>query len=321
MELLSLNFSEFASGDTTTKAQFSRKLVQQLETYGFATVYNHGVDEGLLKEAFEWSRRFFDLPMRVKLRSLHPAESNPNRGYSFIGQENLAVLTRADRRIEGRSELKESWDQVNSNNTSHPNLWEAAEELPGFREFMESFFHTLHDTELNLLDAIAAGLDLPADSFTPLHTDRVDEFRLLHYPAVSADDMAKNTRTSEHTDLGTITLLFQDKTGGLEVEDQSANGVFHPIRVASPTMIINVGDSLQRWTNDRLKSAYHRVTVPKTAEEDSVIPSRYSIGFFAKPNSGVSLYPLPQFIGEDRPSKYKDLTVDEYHHQKRAQVY
>lgn len=54
MELLSLNFSEFASGDTTTKAQFSRKLVQQLETYGFATVYNHGVDEGLLKEAFEW---------------------------------------------------------------------------------------------------------------------------------------------------------------------------------------------------------------------------------------------------------------------------
>ncbi|EKG15388.1 Oxoglutarate/iron-dependent oxygenase [Macrophomina phaseolina MS6] len=321
MELPSLDFLDFSTGNTDKRDNFSQKLAQQLQTCGFAVVHNHGVDKELLDEAFQWSRRFFDLPMRVKLKSLHPAESNPNRGYSFIGQENLAVLTRADRRAERCGELKESWDQVNSNNKSHPNLWEAAEEVPGFREFMESFFHTLHDAELRLLDAIAAGLNLPADIFAPLHTDGVDEFRLLHYPAVTADDMAANTRTSEHTDLGTITLLFQDSTGGLEVEDQSTSGVFHPICAASPAMIINVGDSLQRWTNGLLKSAYHRVTVPKSAANDAVIPARYSIAFFAKPNSGVLLQPFPQFVSEEHPSKYEKLTVDEYHHQKRAQVY
>jgi isopenicillin N synthase-like dioxygenase len=100
---------------------------------------------------------------------------------------------------------------------------------------------------MRILEAVAVGLGLPPHHFNSLHTERVHELRLLHYPEVSVKEISgsSKTRTAEHTDFGSITLLFQDEIGGLEGEDQHQKGLFHPIGVSRPTMIINVGDSMQ----------------------------------------------------------------------------
>lgn len=110
---------------------------------------------------------------------------------------------------------------------------------------MEEFFDTCHETEKRLLRAVALGLGLEETHFDDKLTDRVNEFRLTHYPPVRKSDISlesgNQTRTSEHTDFGTITLLFQDSVGGLEVESHEEQGVFHPITAAAPTMVINIG--------------------------------------------------------------------------------
>ena len=110
---------------------------------------------------------------------------------------------------------------------------------------MEKFFNTCHETEERLLRAVAVGLGLDETHFDDKLTDRVNEFRLTHYPPVRKSDInlksGNQTRTSEHTDFGTITLLFQDSVGGLEVESHEEQGVFHPITAAAPTMVINIG--------------------------------------------------------------------------------
>jgi len=115
---------------------------------------------------------------------------------------------------------------------------------------MEHFFNMCHETEERLLRAVAVGMGLDETHFDDKLTDRVNEFRLTHYPAVRKSDInlesGNQTRTSEHTDFGTITLLFQDSVGGLEVESHEEQGVFHPIAAAAPVMVVNIGMSLPK---------------------------------------------------------------------------
>ena len=189
---------------------------------------------------------------------------------------------------------------------------------------MEVFFHECHETEVALLEAVAMGLGLSRDHFNSMHTDRVNEFRLLHYPEVNVKELKSgiNTRASEHTDFGTITLLFQDSVGGLEVEDQSQMGVFCPVEAVAPIRVVNVGDCMQRWTNNRLKSACHRVTIPPRCSDGcNVIDERYSIAFFGKPNRNAELYPHPLFVSIDNPSKYEHTTAGEYNQTRLVKVY
>jgi isopenicillin N synthase-like dioxygenase len=188
---------------------------------------------------------------------------------------------------------------------------------------METSFERLHDTAIKLLEAIALGLGLSQRYFEPFHTDRAHEFRLLHYPEIKVEELSGDTktRTGEHTDFGTITLLFQDGIGGLEAEDQLNHDSFRPICAEWPIMIVNIGDSMQRWTNARLKSAQHRVTVPPSLKDkDGVVPERYSVAFFGKPNRDVSLLPFPELL-KDAPSKYGDMTAGEYNRIRHLKVY
>ncbi|KAF4537159.1 Thymine dioxygenase [Lasiodiplodia theobromae] len=323
MDFPQLDYADVTSGDPVRQSKFATELVKSFETFGFASIINHDVPEETIKECFQYSRKFFALPHETKMLSKHPQGIAP-RGYSFVGQENLSSLTRADRNMDKYVETKESWDQGAPNDIPNPTNWAATEAIPGFRDFMEKMFNTMHDFEERLLVSLAVGLGLPATHFDLMHTDRVNEFRLLHYPEVKvkdilAPDTTQRTRASEHTDFGSLTLLFQDSVGGLEVEAHNQPGTFYPIKAASPAMIINIGDSMQRWTNDRLRSTCHRVTVPpamrKASEDgtdDAVIPSRYSIVFFGKPNRDVSLYPFPQFMKSG--TKYPDITAGEYNH-------
>lgn len=175
---------------------------------------------------------------------------------------------------------------------------------------------------------LAIAFQLPVDQFDELHSSKHHDFRLLHYPDVDLCGLEEDqTRIAEHTDLGSLTLLFQDSTGGLEVEEKPGQGRFVPVHSEPPTtmiIIINTGDSFQRWTNGMVPSAYHRVTFEAQAKSSvaaSTIPERYSIAFFGKPNRSVSLRPFPQLVSDSRPPKCQDVTAGEYNQLKLRRTY
>jgi len=324
MEFLIHDFSKFTHGDDKEKELFGQQLVQQLESCGFTTLYKHGISEKKVEDLFNWSHRFFDLPFEDKNLSKHPPEAHPHRGYSRVGQENLSALNHNGVGEWKLSEVKEIWDQGASDDESNPNQWGVVEKLPEFRSFMESSFEELHNTAIKTLEAIALGLGLPRDHFEQFHTNRAHEFRLIHYPKMTVEELLgdSKTRTGQHTDWGTITLLFQDGVGGLEAEDQSCNGIFHPVTAAQPIMVVNVGDAMQRWTNGRLKSAMHRVTVPSQLKGGTgTVPSRYSIAFFCKPNRDASLAPFPMLLTDSKAIYEENITAGEYNMRKQVKVY
>jgi isopenicillin N synthase-like dioxygenase len=206
------------------------------------------------------------------------------------------------------------------------NLWVPEESLKGFRGFMESFYEKAFKTEMQLLSALAIALDISEDHLKSLHNRAENEFRLLHYPAIPASELADGsaTRIAEHTDFGTITMLFQDSVGGLQVEDQTQPGVFRSVESAKPTdIILNIGDSLQRLTNDTFRAACHRVTYPPLvkAVDNVEIQELYSIAYFAKPNRSASLLPLKEFITDATPCRYDDVTAWDWNNRRIAKLF
>lgn len=208
---------------------------------------------------------------------------------------------------------------------------------------MESFYTHCQTLHLNLLSAIALSLSLEPTFFIPRCGTNSSELRLNHYPATKASllENGESMRISSHTDFGTITLLFQDGVGGLEVESQERDGVYIPVLPSEAgrgrDMIVNVGDCLQRWTNDRLRSANHRVTLPvgmKEKDSSSLTSSsctttgvvevsdRYSIAYFGKPDRGALVAAIPELVGEGEQLRYEGaMTAWEYNQSRLLQTY
>ncbi|KAL2829325.1 hypothetical protein BJY01DRAFT_125202 [Aspergillus pseudoustus] len=273
MDIPVLDFADFAHGSQDQQDDFCRRLHASLSTLGFVKIRNHSIPDETLDEVFDWSKRFFGMPLEDKLKAAHPVQANPHRGWSCVGQEKLSVI----RQGKAVFDLKESFDQGPSTDTLYPNIFPPPTTLPNFRPFMESFYEACQSLHLELLSAIARSFSLPPSFFTARCARNSSELRLNHYPAAKCADLADGSmmRISSHTDFGTVTLLFQDGVGGLEIESQDQTGVYIPVLPTATTsskenngggapreMIVNVGDCLQRWTNDRLRSANHRVTLP-----------------------------------------------------------
>lgn len=154
-------------------------------------------------------------------------------------------------------------------------------QLAGFRQAMVDFFDQCKALHVEVMRAIAVGMSLPRDFFDPFVDDGDNTLRLLHYPAVSRDVFRINpgqVRAGEHSDYGSITLLFQDDRGGLQV--RSPNGRFVDAAPIEDTCVVNAGDLLARWSNDTIKSTVHRVVEPPRKEGDEegdTYPARYSV--------------------------------------------
>ncbi|KAL4882709.1 hypothetical protein BJY04DRAFT_38797 [Aspergillus karnatakaensis] len=337
MDIPVLNLGDFVDGDQPRQDDFCRRLLASLSTLGFVKISNHSISDKVLDDVFEWSRRFFSLPPESKRQAAHPVNPNPHRGWSCVGQEKLSVI----RQGKAVFDLKESFDQGPADDSLYPNIFPLPTTLPGFQPFMESFYTQCQDLHLSLLRAIALSLSQEETFFTARCGDNSSELRLNHYPAAEISDLQSGDmmRISSHTDFGTITLLFQDDVGGLEIESQDKPGVYIPVLPSPPSspsassasspsslgigkeLILNVGDCLQRWTNDRLRSANHRVTLPLTLH-GATVPARYSVAYFGKPNREISVAAIPELLGKGEKVKYSgDMTAWEYNQSRLLQTY
>ena len=183
---------------------------------------------------------------------------------------------------------------------------------------MEDAFETMERVASQIMEALEMGFQLPPGAFTGKMTREhsSSELRLLHYPAIDIKEIMSGgvSRIWPHFDLGVITLLFQDGVGGLEFENRRQPGTFTRVSCQDPVeLVVNVSETLQRWTNGVLPAGLHRVNIPEDMEARSsgVVPERFSVAYFCKADREASVGPLTQFLREGVESKYDDITAIE----------
>jgi isopenicillin N synthase-like dioxygenase len=264
------------------------------------------------------SAKFFALPQEIKDKIPHPPEGWWHRGYLGLGREKVSQTVFDSEPIgELRKvpDVKKSFEMGKENNPKMPNIWLPEEDLPGFRGFFNRFYALCNQLELDILRALAFGMGLDEDFFVAYHQNADNQTRILHYPPIPGDllRLGKAERIAAHS---TITLLFQDRVGGLEAEDPQQEGLFRPVPYIPGTVVVNVGDFLKMWTNDILKSTLHRVRAPPTVEGEQgvgkVTPERFSIPYFCGPDTEKTIECVPRCYGPDRLKRYGPTTVGEY---------
>ena len=193
---------------------------------------------------------------------------------------------------------------------------------------MEDAFEAMERISTHIMEALEVAFDLPRGAFLDkiTHEHNASEFRLLHYPAIDVETIrgGRVSRIWPHFDLGVITLLFQDRVGGLEFENREEQGTFEGVECGSPSdLVVNISETLQRLTNGRLTAGLHRVNLPESLKDAKIgeLPERYSIAYFCKADREASVGPLAQFVDEDTGTKYSNITAIEYHQQRLLSAY
>ncbi|OQD61296.1 hypothetical protein PENPOL_c017G04392 [Penicillium polonicum] len=326
-QLHTLDLSQFHSGDEFQRSEFCQKLLASFRENGFVKLINHGLSAEYVTEGLEYNKALFALSKEQKNEFAHPPRPNPHRGYSYVGQENISGVTGFERGEDGGKvvvDLKESFDHGAPENTMYPNIWPKETDVPGFKDYMLGYYEKCYRLHLEIMSALALSLGMDEHFFDSLHDARASELRLLHYLEVPQSQVTQTdqTRIAEHTDFGSLTLLMQDGSGGLEVQDQSS-GNFYPVQCTFPTLIVNVGDSMMRWMNKRIYSACHRVpiNVEKLSPQTGSVPARHCIAYFGKPNPTASLKPLAPMVSEKYPAVFEDIVAHEYDQSKLSRIY
>ncbi|KAL1867758.1 hypothetical protein Plec18167_008502 [Paecilomyces lecythidis] len=320
-----IDFSSFQRTSTPAeRLAVAKQLTDACRNVGFVYIINHQVSPERLEEAFGWSKKLFDLKTEEKMLAPHPDGPKVHRGYSWPGlekvnqvlgnEEDSEVLKKKTREVV---DCKESYEIGSESNSDQPNVWLPEHVLPGFREFTTSFYWECWHTAQDILRALSLGLGLPEEDYLlRFHDGHNNQLRLLHYPPVPASvlESQKSARMPAHTDWGSITMLFQDDCGGLEV--QNRHGEFVKAPPLKNAIIMNIGDILMRWSNDILKSNLHRVGLPPLQDrffgDERMTRARYSIPYFISPNVDSIIECLPSCSDTENPPKYPPVVQHEY---------
>lgn len=273
---------------------FSTAFGDSFKRYGFAVVADHGLDQTIIDAAVDDAKAFFALPTEEKKR-YHIEGTGGARGYTPFGVE-----TAKDAKV---SDLKEFWhvgrelpEGSHLRQYMADNIWP---ELPGFKAHVLGLYDALDAMGGKLLRAVAHYLGLDDGFFEPTVKDGNSVLRLLHYPPVPDD--APGVRAGAHEDINTITLLLGAEEAGLEVKDR--DGQWLAINPPPGSLVVNVGDMLQRLTNHVLPSTSHRVVNPAPERRGF---SRYSTPFFLHFQPEYVIETLPSCITPDNPNRYPE---------------
>ncbi|MAE16737.1 MAG: 2OG-Fe(II) oxygenase [Deltaproteobacteria bacterium] len=284
------------SQDLPTVAQEVKNAYMSI---GFMYVKNLLTEFELRDQVFAEARRFFELPQAEKERCGWTSEAS-NRGYTAVERENVDPTAPGD--------LKEAYNMGCEGNPEHPNPW--PEGLPSFQEAMQTFYEACVCMSERVLEAFEVGLELPTGFLQERHElGESNIMRVLHYPTLQNPDAVKSgqLRAGAHTDYGTHTLLLQDDTEGLEVQNRDGEWVAAPS--IPDTVLVNGGDLLARWTNDVFCSTPHRVVLPQDQKQNQ---SRYSLVFFCHPNYHAEIRCLESCQTPGNPARYPPIGSGEY---------
>ncbi|ACC80606.1 isopenicillin N synthase family dioxygenase [Nostoc punctiforme] len=293
MSIPIIDLSQFQISNQVRRQNVVKNIYQACHEIGFMYIQNSGISPDLLEQVFSASKSFFDSPLAVK-EQLAWNNEFINTGYVGLEREHLNPNQPGD--------LKEAFNIKNDiiiNNFSSPILLTN-------NPVISTFYNACTELANTVLQAFALALELPEYFFTTRHNQKNHTLRLLHYPPLQTSPKPGQVRAGEHSDYGSLTLLFQHAVGGLEVQTTRKEWIAAPL---IPGMVlVNTGDLMQRWTNHIFCSTKHRVMIPN---DERVKKSRYSIAFFCHPNDDTEIACLESCSQRQSPI-YPPILAGEY---------
>lgn len=308
-ELPIIDISPIQSGEQGLH-NVAREIYAASQEVGFFYVSGHGIDPDLREAALKAGQDFFALPEEEKLRI---RINRRHRGYIPFGAARMYGKERPD--------LKESFrwayevpdddpDVVAGSKLLGPNVWPEAK--PEMQAVLYAYYQAVMACGHDIMRAMAVGLGLPDDFFGKHYTKPITRGSVLHYPPQPPDMGETQYGVAPHTDYGCLTLLWQDPVGGLQV--QNAEGEWVMALPIDNTYVVNVGDLLQRWTNDRYVSNPHRVVNTSGKE-------RYSMVVFFDPNADTVVDPASIPLEGGQKPKYEPITCENYIAMRMAEAF
>ncbi len=301
MSIPSVDLGEFLSGDPVRKNQFVQNLGKAYEEIGFVAVKNHGISDDLIADLYEYVQQFFSLPLEQK-RQYEIKGLAGQRGYTSFGKEHAKGSEAPD--------LKEffQYGQIARDNYSeviYPNNV-SVKEIQDFDRTLAEAYRAFEKSGTALLQAIALYLGLDENYFDEFVYNGNSILRSIHYPPITTEPVSA-IRAEQHEDINLITLLVGASADGLEI--LSKQDVWVAVTSLPEQIVVNVGDMLQRLSNNKLCSTTHRVVNPARQFWHT---SRFSIPFFLHPKTTMSLRCLENCIDDIHPKLYDDTTAGEY---------
>lgn len=291
-----------ASDDS--RQTMARQLADTCLHTGFFYVSGHGIPPALIDRVFAQTQALFNLPEADK-EAIHKARSPANRGYEPLKGQTLEPGSPPDLK-EGfyiGEELGPEDPRVQAGRFNHgPNQWPAP--LPEFQPAMMTYFDALNGLAARIMSALALSLALPEDYFADFCHQPLSTLRLLHYPPQPPQAEPGEKGCGAHTDFGGITILLLDDNPGLQVWDAGSEDWINANPVPG-TFVVNLGDMIARWTNDRYRSTLHRVVNTSGNE-------RYSVPFFYSGNPDHEVRCLPGCLNPGEQPHYPPTTVEEH---------
>ena len=302
MTIPAVDLSDFTGRNPELKNSFVAQLGKAFEEVGFVAVKNHGISDELIEKLYKYVQEFFSLPAEKKKSYEIPGLAG-QRGYTSYGKEHAKGSEAPD--------LKEFFQYGQTVPNHHPLKPEYPDnvkvnDIEGFNETLFNAYRAFEKSGKLLLQAIALYLGLDEHFFD----DKVEEgnsiVRAIHYPPITQEPKSA-IRAEQHEDINLITLLVGASASGLEILNKQNQWV--PVTSLEDQIVVNVGDMLQRLTNDKLKSTTHRVVNPPRELWNT---SRFSIPFFLHPKSAMDLSALKECIDDKHPKAFENITAGEY---------
>ncbi|KAF9883350.1 hypothetical protein FE257_003566 [Aspergillus nanangensis] len=311
-----IDFCPFFTDDNTARATLVTQIREACQEFGFFQLQNHGIPEQLQAEVLRQCEKFFTLPIETKKR-YNKDDGGFNRGYECLRAQNFEKSAEGDLK-EGfylGQDLPLDDPYVQAHKFSQgPNKYPEEVEDPGlFRRTVDQYHDALSTLARNILSVMAETLGLERTFFDEFCHHPVAILRLLHYPPQAPDASELERGIGAHMDFGAITILLQDSIGGLQVWNRSSKE-WVDIQPTPGAVVVNTGNMMMRWTNDRYISNLHRV-INKTGNE------RYSVPFFFSGNPDYLLQCLETCKSPGEQAKYPPITVGEWMTGRYADTY
>ena len=291
-------------------AAVGAELDEICRTVSFFQVTGHGIPDGVAGSAWTMATKFFDLPLADKLSVARPGADYPY-GYMPVAGESLSQSMSG----AAPADLKEVFNAGPPSRPPRPfadpgeawayspTLWPAA--LPDLKPAWTAYYDAMRELGNRLMSLLARGLGLPPGFFADKTADGPNALRAINYPARDVAPLPGQLRAGAHTDYGTVTILRQDAVGGLEVLDRA--GRWTGVESVPGALVINIGDLMARWTNDRWQSTLHRVVDPADPDPSAATARRQSMPYFQNANWSAAISCLPTCLEPGEQPRYEPV--------------